>query len=337
MTRNWKCALGFGLSLLLVSEAVAETTWNVSLWGKRRAFTEGVHRLAELVEERSNGEFRLNISYGGLSKPRENLDNISVGAFEMAQVCILYHPDKTPMYTAVDLPFLGIRNIRQQGAFETVMQKHPALAADLARWNAVALMPSPQAQYNLAGTGAPIASPSDFSGKRIRSSGPIGEAFAKLGAVPTALSAPETYNALSSGVVDAVAFAVHAHLSYRTGEISDWWTENLNPGTANCPTVVNTDALESLTKEHRDILLAAVPDAMEHYYVSYEQAIRDWEDFMGKEDIARIKFSDADLAAMKETVLPLHQEWIEAQTAAGRPGREVYDAVMEAVSSTAGE
>jgi len=29
-------------------EAVAETTWNVSLWGKRRAFTEHVEKLAEL-------------------------------------------------------------------------------------------------------------------------------------------------------------------------------------------------------------------------------------------------------------------------------------------------
>jgi len=73
------CALSFAF----VSEAAA-TEWNVSVWGKRRAFTEHVEKLAELVSEKTNGEFTMNVSYGGLSKNRENLDGISIGAFEMA-------------------------------------------------------------------------------------------------------------------------------------------------------------------------------------------------------------------------------------------------------------
>ncbi|MDO7707751.1 MAG: C4-dicarboxylate ABC transporter substrate-binding protein, partial [Paracoccaceae bacterium] len=36
------------------SQALA-TEWNVSLWGKRRAFTEHVEKLAELVSEKTNG------------------------------------------------------------------------------------------------------------------------------------------------------------------------------------------------------------------------------------------------------------------------------------------
>ena len=81
-------------------EAIAETTWNVSLWGKRRAFTEHVEKLAELVSEKTNGEMKLNISYGGLSKNKENLDGISIGAFEMAQFCAGYHRDKNPSITS---------------------------------------------------------------------------------------------------------------------------------------------------------------------------------------------------------------------------------------------
>ena len=65
----------------LASEVYAATQWNVSLWGKRRAFTENVEKLAALVDQKTNGEFKLNISYGGLSKSRENLDGISIGAF----------------------------------------------------------------------------------------------------------------------------------------------------------------------------------------------------------------------------------------------------------------
>ncbi len=68
--------------------------WNVSLWGQRRAFTEHVHKLADLVEEKTDGQFTMKISYGGLSKETENLDGISIGAFEMAQFCAGYHADK---------------------------------------------------------------------------------------------------------------------------------------------------------------------------------------------------------------------------------------------------
>ena len=57
----------------LATETLAEE-WNVSVWGKRRAFTEHVEKLAELVSEKTNGEFTMNVSYGGLSKNRENLD-----------------------------------------------------------------------------------------------------------------------------------------------------------------------------------------------------------------------------------------------------------------------
>jgi len=53
---------------------VAAEEWNVSLWGSPRAFTAHVEKLAELVSEKTDGGFTLNISYGGLSNNRENLD-----------------------------------------------------------------------------------------------------------------------------------------------------------------------------------------------------------------------------------------------------------------------
>jgi len=107
------------LSLAFIGEAVA-TEWNVSLWGKRRAFTEHVEKLAELVAEKTDGDFTLNLSYGGLSKNRENLDGISIGAFEMAQFCAGYHRDKNPTITVLELPFCpSARSKRASGGPRT--------------------------------------------------------------------------------------------------------------------------------------------------------------------------------------------------------------------------
>ena len=69
----------------IAADVHAATEWNVSLWGKRRAFTENVEKLAELVEAKTNGEFTITLYYGGLSQARDNLNGIALGAFEMAQ------------------------------------------------------------------------------------------------------------------------------------------------------------------------------------------------------------------------------------------------------------
>ena len=236
-----------------VTETFAEE-WNVSTWGKRRAFTEHIEKLAELVSAKTNGEFTMNISYGGLSKNRENLDGISIGAFEMAQFCAGYHPDKNRVVTVLELPFLGVENLEQEVAVSSAVYAHPAATKEMAQWNAKLLMTSPMPQYNLVGTGAPRDTLEAFNGMRVRATGGLGKAFKAAGAVPTSVTATEAYQAMESGVVDTVAFAQHAHLSFGTINQADWWTANLNPGTVNCPVVVNIDAYEGLSKKHKDAL-----------------------------------------------------------------------------------
>ncbi|HBQ35815.1 MAG TPA: C4-dicarboxylate ABC transporter substrate-binding protein, partial [Rhodobacteraceae bacterium] len=257
------------IAVAFAGEAMA-TEWNVSLWGKRRAFTEHVEKLAELVSAKTNGEFTLNISYGGLSKNKENLDGISIGAFEMAQFCAGYHRDKNPTITVLELPFLGVANLKEEVAVARAVYAHPAVQADLARWDAKLLMTSPMPQYNIVGTGDPRATLESMKGMRVRATGGIGKAFKAIGAVPTSVTATETYNALESGVVDTVAFAQHAHLAFRTIDKAEWWTENLNPGTVNCPVVVNTDAYAALSDSERAALDGSVDEAIAHYVANYE-------------------------------------------------------------------
>ncbi|MCH2164515.1 MAG: TRAP transporter substrate-binding protein DctP [Marinovum sp.] len=316
------------------SEAMA-TEWNVSLWGKRRAFTEHVEKLAELVSEKTDGEFTLNISYGGLSKNRENLDGISIGAFEMAQFCAGYHRDKNPSITVLELPFLGVTSLEQEVALSMAVYAHPATAEDLGRWNARLLMPSPLPQYNIVGVGEAPSSLADFEGLSVRATGGIGAAMEAVGAVPTSMSATEVRQAMDSGVVKAVSFAPHAHMSFGTIENGTWWTTNLNPGTVNCPVVVNTDALDSLSDAHRDALLGSVDEALDHYIANYNGATMDaWGPALDARGIAKVTFSDDEIAAFKEAAAaPAASAWIERNTKAGLPAQELYDLVTGMIAS----
>ena len=326
--KSIKASICAAVALAVSGEVLAEQ-WDVSLWGKRRAFTEHVEKLAELVSAKTNGDFTLNISYGGLSKNKENLDGIAIGAFQMAQFCAGYHRDKNPSITVLELPFLGVNSLEQERSISQAVYQHPAVQKDLARWNATLLMPSPLPQYNIVGVGDAPKTLNDYAGLSVRATGGIGKAMAAVGAVPTSMSASEVRQALDSGVVKAVAFAPHAHMSFGTVEAGQWWTTNLNPGTVNCPVVVNSDALADLSDAHRAALLGSVDESLDHYIATYNgKTMNAWGPTLKTKGIQSISYTDAELEAFKAKVAgPAAASWIADNTAKGLPAQELYDLV----------
>ncbi|MBP0485122.1 TRAP transporter substrate-binding protein DctP [Sagittula salina] len=324
------------LALSIASEAAA-TEWNVSVWGKRRAFTEHIHKLADLVAEKTNGEFTMNVSYGGLSKNTENLDGISIGAFEMAQFCAGYHPDKNRAITVLELPFLGVNTLDEEVAVSNAVYAHPAVAEEMAQWSARMLMTSPMPQYNLVGTGEPRDTLEKMDGMRVRATGGIGKAFEAVGAVPTSVTSSEAYQAMESGVVDTVAFAQHAHLSFGTINEADWWTANLNPGTVNCPVVVNIDAYDALSDAEREALESSVPEAIDYYLSNYGELLKKWDDVLAEKSVEKVMISDEELAKFEEIGgKPIQDAWLADMSAQGLPGQELLDLVRSTLKAQRG-
>lgn len=298
---------------LLAGEALAATEWNVSLWGKRRAFTENVEKLAELVEQKTNGEFTLNISYGGLSKSKENLDGIAIGAFEMAQFCSFYHKQKNPTITVTELPYSRDVSLARIAKIQAMVHKHPVVVKDLARWNATLLMPTPLPQYNIVSKSDPLKSLQGFEGLRVRGPGGIMGVLSKLGAIKTGVPFTEVRQAMDSGVIDAASFAPHAHLATGSYKVGQWATTNLNLGTANCPVVVNSDALDSLKPEYREALLGSIDEAIAFYVENYENnTTKKYQQAIEEIGLTQVTFTPAQTATLNELAESVRKEWIES-------------------------
>jgi TRAP-type C4-dicarboxylate transport system substrate-binding protein len=205
----------------------------------------------------------------------------------------------------------------------------------MAQWNARLLMTSPMPQYNIVGTGDPRSTLADFEGMRVRATGGLGQAFAAVGSVPTSVTATEAYQAMESGVVDTVAFAQHAHLSYGTINRADWWTENLNPGTVNCPVVVNIDAYESLSDAHRAVLDESVDESIAYYLENYAKLLKRWDDVLAEKGVEKVTISESELAAFRATAAdPIRAAWVAEMEAQGIPGQELFDLVMTTLENT---
>lgn len=324
-------AVGIAAALAWTSSATAQNvTWNFSFWGKKRAVSAGIEEVARLVDEGSGGKFKIKIHYGeALSKAKENLDGIKLGAFEMAAFCSAYHPSKTPSMSTLDLPFLPFGDLDVQQAVHEAFYKHPAVLADLKRWNAIPYMTALLPQYEFMGVGAPPKTLADWEGKRVRALGGLGKAMAKLGAVPTTVPAPETYQLLERGTVDAVSWPfTYAHAAYKVDEISKWFTGNMSPGAVTCPLVINTKAWDALPLEYRRLLNDAKGAGYEALKSTYKAADeKNLPRF--RKNMQEVVYSDADLQKFREVgAQPVWDEWMAEMEAKGVPGKELLEFVL---------
>ena len=140
---------------------------------------------------------------------------------------------------------------------------------------------------------------------------------------------------MESGVVDTVSFAQHAHLSFGTINKADWWTANLNPGTVNCPVVVNIDAYEALSPENREALDSSIDEAIAHYLANYGELLKKWDQILDEKGVQKVVIADEELAKFRKMAAdPIREAWIADMSAQGIPAQELYDLVMATLEKT---
>jgi TRAP-type C4-dicarboxylate transport system substrate-binding protein len=305
--------------------------WRASLWGKRRAFTESWEFLSKTVKERTGGKFELKLYYGEqLSKSKENLDGISVGAFDAAMVCQSYHPGKLPSANVLDLPFLPITNFDVQYEVAKAVFDHPAVQKDFLKWNAIIFAINMLPQYEYMGKGKPPATVADFKGKRLRALGGMGRAAIKIGAVPTTVPASETYNALARGTVDAIGFPfTYAFSAYKLDEVADWYTTNMSLGTVNCPVVANKDSWDNLPQQYKDLLNSLKRKAANYQVEAYAKKdvinLKEWPKKMTAVTIPADQMAKFRKVAGK----PIWDDWVKETTKDVPEAQELLDLLLK--------
>ena len=230
----------------------------------------------------------------------------------MAQFCSFYHVKKNPSITVTELPFASDVSLTRIAEISKKVFQHPIVVKDLARWNATLLMPTPLPQYNIVSKSEPLGELADFSGLRVRGPGGIMGVLSKLGAIKTGVPFPEVRQSMDSGLIDAASFAPHAHLATKTYQSGKWATTNLNLGTANCPVVVNIEALNDLSSAHRDALLGSVDEALAFYVDNYEnKTIGRYEKALAESGLTLISFTPAQTQELDALATSTREEWIK--------------------------
>ena len=308
-----------------------EVHWKMSLWGKRRAFTEGAEYASAQVAERTGGKFTIKLFYGQqLSKSKENLDGISLGAFEAAIFCAAYHPGKNAPLNVLDLPFLPLDDFGVMRKVHDAIYSHPSAHEALSKWNAYIYMSNILPQYEYMGRGAPPQSVADFEGKRLRALGGMGRAARMIGATPSTMPASETYTALQRGTVDAIGFPYsYTFAAYKLDEIADWVTTNMSLGTVNCPSVFNTGAWEALPDQYKDLLLSLKDGAYAAMDAAYKaKDVANEKKWSEGGKIQMVQIPEEEMAEFRRIAgEPAWNAWVE-ENKDKIPAQELLDLVL---------
>ena len=308
-----------------------EVSWKMSLWGKRRAFTEGAEYVSSQVAERTGGKFTIKLFYGQqLSKSKENLDGISLGAFEAAMFCASYHPGKNAPLNVLDLPFLPLADFGVMRKVHDAVYGHPAAQEALGKWNAYIYMSNILPQYEYMGKGNPPQSVADFKGKRLRALGGMGRAAELIGATPSTMPASETYTALQRGTVDAIGFPYsYTFAAYKLDEIADWVTTNMSLGTVNCPSVFNVEAWNSLPDQYKELLLSLKDGAYTAMEAAYqEKDVANEKKWREGGEIQMVQIPEDEMAGFREIAgQPVWDAWVE-DNQGDLPAQELLDLVL---------
>lgn len=319
MVRKFAAPLAAGSVFVLLASGVAAQTvdgpavnWNLSTWGKQRAFTAGMESVAKQLADRTGGKFQIKTHYGeALSRDRENLDGIKLGAFQMAHFCNFYHPGKNPAWMVFTLPFLDLGDWEVGTAVRRAMLKHPAFVKDMDQWNAIPYKSGLLPQYEFMGRGKAPETLEGWKGLRVRAGGGLGDAMKILGGVLSTVPATETYTGMERGTIDAVSLPyTYAHASYQLHTISTWFTNNMSPGTSECAAVINKDAYNALPPQYKQLLEDALPQGYKDQINAYVEI--DKQNLpMFKAKLKEILYTEAELKRFREVAgKPVWDKWV---------------------------
>lgn len=196
-----------------------------SLFGEDKPETKVWRRIAETLNRTAPGRFDLRIvGNAALGGEKEVAAGMRLGSVQASLSTISALSAWVPEGQILDLPFL----FRDRGHLRRVLDG--PLGAELkgqyeAQGFVVLGFINYGARHLLAKE--PLTTPAAVRGKRIRViQSPLHtELWSGLGAYPTPIPIPETYNALKTGVVDCMDLTKSAYVGFKLHEVVPWLIE----------------------------------------------------------------------------------------------------------------
>lgn len=269
LTRRSFIASSMGATLaapMLARTAFARATpiTVASLLGEDKPETKIWRFIAQQVEAKLPGSFRFNIvANGGLGGEKEVAEATRLGSVQASLSTVSALSGWVPELQILDLPFLfqDAAHLRRvvTGATGADLQKR------LAAQNFIATTFIDYGARHLL-TKEPVTSPEGIRGKRIRViQSPLHtKLWSGYGASPIGIPITETYNALSTGVADAMDLTKSAYAGFKLYEVVPYLTETAHIR-ASGVVYFSASFWNGLSQQQQSVLSVAAQQGAEYF------------------------------------------------------------------------
>ena len=314
-----RTACAAALTATLGSAAQAQTVLTVSSWlPPSHILSETQKAWCDELEKKVAGKVRCNILPRAVANPPGTFDAVRNGLADVSYTVQGYTPGRFVTTQMAEVPFLGNSSESVSIAYQRIYAKHPAFAAEHAGVKVLAVFThGPGIVFN---TKRPITKADDLSGLKFRiGGGMVNEISKALGMNVTLKPAPESYELLSTGVMDGTLFPAESVESFKIDKV-------IKHATTFPGGLYNTSFVFMMNPATYDKLPADVKKAVDE--LSGEVAARlfgrGWDKVdrrgMAFMQAAGVQFSQADAAfvkAVQEKTKPVEDRWAAAAEGKG--------------------
>ncbi len=304
---------------LLCGGAQAQTVLTASSWlPPTHALTETQKEWCGLLEQKTAGKIKCNLLPRSVAAPPATFDAVRNGLADISFTVHGYTPGRFVTTQIAEFPFLGDNAEAVSVAFQRLHARTPAMQDEHKGVKVITVFThGPGIVFN---TKRPVSKVEDLAGLKWRvGGGMVNEISKSLGMNVTLKPAPESYELLSTGVMDGTLFPAESVESFKIDKV-------IKHGTQFPGGLYNTSFVFMMNQAKYDALPADVKKAIDE--MSGEFAARMFGKAWDKVDrrgmafmqAAGVQISKADAAFVKAVTArtdPLVDTWAQAAEAKG--------------------
>lgn len=320
--------LALAFAATLAGPARAETVLTASSWvPPSHTLARVLEQWGKDVEQASNGRIKLRMLPKPVANPAGHYDAVRDGLVDVTYTVQGYTPGRFPLANLAEFPFLGDNAEANSVAFQRIASRYPQILDEYKGVKVLAVfMHGPGAVYN---TKRPIKSLADLQGLKWRTGGGMVNDIGKaLGANVTLKPSTESYELLSTGVMDGVFFPPESITAFKLDKLVKYATE-FPGGLYNTAFLflMNKDKYDKLSREDK-----AVIDKFSGEYIArmegrgWDRVDREARAVMQANGVAVTQADAAFVKAVQARVAPLEKAWMDT---ARQRGIKNPEAVMK--------
>ena len=317
-----RCLVHLSLAMAALAGGVAaqaQTVLTVSSWlPPAHILSETQKDWCAQLEQKTAGKAKCNVLPRAVAAPPGTFDAVRNGLADLSYTVQGYTPGRFVTTQMAEVPFLGNSSESVSAAFQRMYNKYPAIAAEHQGVKVVAVFThGPGIVFNTKRT---IAKADDLAGLKFRvGGGMVNEISKALGMNVTLKPAPESYELLSTGVMDGTLFPAESIESFKIDKV-------IKHATAFPGGLYNTAFVFLMNQATYDKLPADVKKAVDELSGEYAARMfgRGWDKVdrrgMAFMQAAGVQFTQADAAfvkAVQDKTAAVEERWATAAQAKG--------------------